>query len=546
MGKENLRNILICLSLFVITLSTRLLVAPGNNSFTSYDSGNYCLASISYSIENDRPHLPGYFLYVQLVKNIYQITHNFYYSLLFLSILFSSISSVFVYLILKNYFKIIQSYLLTLIILFNPLVWFYGSSTEIYAFDLFFSSLVFYTGIQRNGIYFLPILIALGTGVRQTSGLLLLPLCFYFLYRSIKDKELEWNLFITSLVPCILAFLLWFIPMTNSVGGINNYIELSTHHNPIPRNLISGGISSLAKNLVGLASYGIFPAIPTLVSLLFYFINKFFGKAVSYKNTTDTKKPPLSLLNERTSGVKNKSFKRNSLIRIGFWLIPPILFFMFIYYAKGYILLVFPVIIIIPSFFILKNLIGNKMLFFILVLQVAVFLFFPCYYPHYEDNSNYKNRALSKIDLTIDRFFSYYSMSYSHLKDLEMYYKEIDSLLTKSRINSEIDIFIDPTIIPNQRVLQVIYPSRAFLRYDHTDYDRYWIYKGIDNVKLSDLETGIRYSAIISSNMFFKKYLINYTNESLSTNHFTLFIPMQEKIGIIKDVYNNYFQKIGY
>ncbi|MCL5991197.1 MAG: DUF2723 domain-containing protein [Bacteroidetes bacterium] len=144
-------------------------MAPGNNSFTSYDSGNYCLASISYSIENDRPHLPGYFLYVQLVKNIYQITHNFYYSLLFLSILFSSISSVFVYLILKNYFKIIQSYLLTLIILFNPLVWFYGSSTEIYAFDLFFSSLVFYTGIQRNGIYFLPILIALGTGVSQTN-----------------------------------------------------------------------------------------------------------------------------------------------------------------------------------------------------------------------------------------------------------------------------------------------------------------------------------------------------------------------------------------
>ena len=541
--KTKFNKLIIGLIIVILTFITRIAVAPSQNGYSSYDSGNFILATHSFSIQDDKPHLPGYYLFVVILKYTNLIIHNFYYSMLFLSVLFTSIASVLIFLLLDKYFEKLEAILLTLIIIFNPLVWFYSSSTEIYAFDLFFSALVFYIGLQKNGMYILPLLIALGTGVRQTTGLLLLPLCFYFFYRKLKEKDIDWLLLGTSIVPSLLAFAIWFVPMTNSIGGVHKYIEYSTSNSPIPQGLITKGLWGFARNLAGMFSYGFFGLIPSIISLIILLFYKIFRKKNQNVIPTEEGIPVMM-----KPGMKINSQMSILKYQLLYWLVPPILFFMVIHYAKGYLLLVFPFIFVIPAYLIIKKILNIKSLILILIIQILVFLFYPYYYPSYEDNSNYDYRKLSKLETSLNRFVSYYGMSYSHLKRLGRFYKEIDTLLNDKNfpVSKRAYIFVDPSVVPNHRILQIIYPDRTFLKLNQTEPDSYVKFSGTNFYYRDDFESILGVSVILTSNSYYNRFLRNFSGTSLSTKNFTIFIPTNKNIGEIAGQYMKFFNRVGY
>jgi hypothetical protein len=533
-NKIRFKNFFICTLLFILTFITRIAIVPGHNGFSSYDAGNFLLATQSYSIQNDRPHVPGYYLYVVILKDVNLIINDNYYSMLFLSVLLTSLAGIFIFLLLKKYFVHYISFLLTLIIIFNPYVWYFSLSTEIYSFDIFFSALIFYTGIQRNGIYFLPLLIALGAGVRQSSALLLLPLCFYLFYLKLKNKDIDWILLVVSIVPAVLAFLLWFIPMTNSTGGIAQYIELMKSRNNLRQSIFSIGLSGFVKNMVVIASYGFYVIIPAIVSFIIILIYKL------------SKKKKGSSISDNTQSFATYSHFSITFIELCFWLIPPILFYLIIHNAKGYLLLIFPIIIIVPAFFLFKKFFSQKELLIIIVVQIAFFFLYPSTYPHYELNANYNYRKLSKVQISLIRLTSVYSMSYSHLNQLKTYYSEIDEIIKKTKFNKNLYLLIDPTVVPTHRILQVIYPDITFVMIYQQYYDKYSIYQGISYTDYYGIENVLYSSAIITSNSFYNKFLKDFSDKSYSTEHFTAFIPSTDKVKTIAEFYRNYFNREGY
>ncbi|NIU01841.1 MAG: DUF2723 domain-containing protein, partial [Nitrosopumilaceae archaeon] len=133
------KKILIAGIIFFITAISRLIFFEQHFGGFSYDSGSFALAVQDYDITEWRPHLPGYYLYIQTIRLFQSFTVDTHSAMKWIIILFSSLAMGLLYLILRNWFNNILSVFMVGITLTNPLVWFYGCVTEIYAFDLFFS-----------------------------------------------------------------------------------------------------------------------------------------------------------------------------------------------------------------------------------------------------------------------------------------------------------------------------------------------------------------------------------------------------------------------
>ena len=81
--------------------------------------------------------------------------------MVFLNILYSAAAMGLLFLLLTRWFDTKFSILITLLTMTNPMVWYYGCVTEIYAFDLFFGNSLALPGLSPAGIYFTPLIAGL-------------------------------------------------------------------------------------------------------------------------------------------------------------------------------------------------------------------------------------------------------------------------------------------------------------------------------------------------------------------------------------------------
>jgi len=180
--KNNNKEIIVFLSLIIITIISRLIFSE---SIYYYEDGpTFATATINYNIKMISPHLPGYYLHVKIIKLFSYFFTNIHSAMVMLSVFYSGLAAGLIYFIFRKWLKIYPSILLTLFLITNPFVWFFGCTSEIYSYDLFFSSLLVLAGLSGRWIYYTPLILALGTGVRQSSGVLLLPL--FYIIREIK------------------------------------------------------------------------------------------------------------------------------------------------------------------------------------------------------------------------------------------------------------------------------------------------------------------------------------------------------------------------
>ncbi len=416
----------VIIALILLTGFTRVFFFESR--FIDYDSVNYALGTISYSIQNTRPHLPGSPLFVGLIMAVNYFTGNVHFAFELVVVSFSVLGALLTFLFLDRLFKREVAVKLSFLLIVNPLVWYYGSVAEIYSFDLFFAALfglILLSDGKRRSVL-VPILLAFGGGFRISSAVFFLPVYFNYLVKDYKAKDLR-RFTAIGLLSALLIFVAWFYPLAISVGGVGEYFALYSKDNPM-RTL------TIWNTLFEFIQFTLFLFVPFTLLLVF---------SPSKKNL---------LTNLVNCPVKN-IFDWQSL---SLWILPALLFFMFYHYSKGYILLLLPPLLIIAGCLFNEVLNNNKLYFGVVALEIIIFLFTPFKEPSVNIYFNSENKGLSKIEIFNERIFSDNLMSYSHIKEKTNRVEEINKIvkIAMLRFPNVHRLFFDPTVESFARIAQ--------------------------------------------------------------------------------------------
>lgn len=470
----------------------------------SYDSGNYYLAVQDYSIENTRPHLPGYFLYVKSAGVINALLGDIHISLLTLSVIFSMFSAFTGYLFFRKFFIPEVSFYSALALITNPVVWYYGIVTENYTVDLFFSSLIFLSGTSKRFYGMLPGAAAIYIGFRQPSAMLIFPLyAAMVIYQIGKLKISPKNLIIPH-IGGLIILLSWLIPMLNNVGGVSNYLTLFDTQSPVYR-------SGVLQNIFVFSGYNVYSLLPLLIALPFMFNGKFLETVKKFYK-----------------------LRKEQFYLLLLWFIPAMLFFIFSHYEKGYVLIIIPVIVFILGLLREDYTTLKKIIQIVIGIQIFIFLFLPYYAPEPDIYFNKEHKDYSIAELWTVRVLSSYEPT---LNAVQISGKEIESILYLTGKYSFGDIFVDPSVSFYIRQLQVNMPFKYFYTMDLNTPEDYYLYHQEQIVNLFRLELYNLPDVLISRKSDFTDVIGIYVKEIEQKDGFVI---SRIKPGKRKQVYDLY------
>ncbi len=481
-------DILYILIIFALTLISRLSFSTAAGNYFGIDPSLFALGATDYSIIDNRPHLPGYILHIQSIKLLSSITGDHSISMVWLSRLYSLLAAIFVYLIFRKWFNSRLSLLYSLLLITNPLVWFYGCVPEIYAFDLFFGSAIVLCGLSGRMIFLTPVLAALGAGVRQSSGVLILPI--YLILWAVYYKQYKPNIRYIIIVHIIGAGLIlsWFIPMVNSVGGLKEYIDLYGKHGRIAAIV---GVRKFITNQISLVSLSYTVFLPIIYPIFKWFY------------TRNRKRPQDSDF---------KMINDKPLLKICLWWVVPILiFFIFYHYNKGYLLIILPGILLLMAYIIRRTNISVMYIYLIIALQIAMFLFFPYAKASDEVLLSSEQRSMGKFDVWLERLQGPYSMSYGSIRETNEGLKRVrsgisfcDGLTNDGKYTG---YFVSSTAQVIPTTLHVLYPQINIYYHYRGSGDKFSRFFSMVSTKKQGLADMIEHAVVITSGSFFEKYL---------------------------------------
>ncbi len=505
-------EILTAFVLALITLLTRLIYTE--HYFVDADTVGFALGSVSYSLEFTRPHLPGYFLHVEIIAFLRKIFGNVHTVMLLLSVFYSSLGAFFTYLLLRKWLNKITSVIISFLVITNPMVWYYGSVTDSYTFDWFFSVFIVYLMLDKKYVLFIPLLIALGAGIRQSTGFFLAVIFYLFFFWEKLYKNFKFSRLLISHIIAAAAGLTWLIPMVNSADGIENYLKLYSANSPLPR-------ISIFQNFYQMSSYLVFVIVPyaaAAVEILFQW--------------KSLKRIHLQI-----------DYKMLKLILI--WLIPPLLFFIFIVYSKGYFLLIIVPFYIILGIFLKDGLISPAPLIISVFINVLIFFYFPYNTPSIESMLNPMIRTIKNYEVWYERTTSSYLMAKSRIEYNDVSMEEISFLINQysgSKGRGDISyFFLDPTSSYFARGLQYEFPKLKLITMNQLSMGKYVLYENLDITEKRGLQDVLKNCVIISRSDFYSEYLFKYSGSSFSSSKYELMIPDEKFIKKIFDQYNFLF-----
>lgn len=137
-----------------------------------WDSVNYALGFERYDILSHQPHFPGYIFYIGLGKLVNSIFNDANTTMIVISISFSILTVILVYYLAKNIFSRKIGIISSILLIFNPLFWFYGEIATIYPSHAFFASLIAFVSYQvlrgnEKFFYLSAVTLGLAGGFRQ-------------------------------------------------------------------------------------------------------------------------------------------------------------------------------------------------------------------------------------------------------------------------------------------------------------------------------------------------------------------------------------------
>jgi hypothetical protein len=260
------------LLLFAVTVVTRL---PFTSRFLyNWDAVQYALGTENYNIAYHQPHPPGYLLYVAAGKALNLLTDDPNRSFVLLSILASGLAVSSFYLFGARAMGDRDGACAALLLLFNPVFWFYGEITSTYGLECLMAILIGWICFRvRDGEHHLApwvgVLLGIAGGIRQGTAIMLLPLAVFSLRRAS----------VRYLLVCAAGFvsvtLAWLLPMLHLAGGLGTYLEATAQLSAIDtwRWSFHGaaiGLQNLAR-LAGATGLSLHILVPIMMAFLLRF-----------------------------------------------------------------------------------------------------------------------------------------------------------------------------------------------------------------------------------------------------------------------------------
>ena len=328
-------DILIPLLLSILIVITRIPFV--SKYLYEWDSVNYALGFENFNILNHQPHPPGYILYIGLGKVLNMLFNDPNNTMIFISILFSILTVILIYFLAKEMFSRKIAIIASLLLVFNPLFWYYGEIATIYPSEAFFATLIAFLSygvFKGKEKYFYPSALALGLamGFRQDLIAFMFPLWMFCLFYKNRNP---WR-FLKALLVLIPSILVWFIPTIILSGGYEQYSQASSilYKMCFPRSSLLFG-SSLVNKLSALGAYFSWTGLG--LTFIGIFIIALFNK---YRGIG-----PIHLF--------RLNIKNPKVIFVTLWILPASLVYILVHIAKpGYILVFVPVLSIILAYFV--------------------------------------------------------------------------------------------------------------------------------------------------------------------------------------------------
>ena len=385
----------------------------------SADSGNYQLGMADFDPALARPHLPGSWLLIVLLRGLATVFGD-HGALLALAVGCSAVAAGLGYRLARDYCSPDTAWLLVALVATQPVTWFHGTVAEIYAFDLCFGVLTVWLGGLRRGLIVLPVVFALGVGLRLTTPLLLLPLYLWLWWRG----RGWWSRRVVGITHGVaglmLVAVLW--PALTAVGGPAAYLDLYREHLTVEW--------SLARNLWGLTLFLATLAGTVLVLVL----------AGTHRSAAP--------------GGGGMADRRTLLV----WLLPPLAFFVLGHYQKGYILLV-----MVPLLILLVGRIAPSrrrlVLTALVILQAMWFLGMPYRAPDIDVLAAPRARSLSLPAVWWQRVQSTHLMAAARPRALAAADAELVAIMAAA---PGATLLLDPSFPMTLRAMQVRHPEGAF------------------------------------------------------------------------------------
>jgi hypothetical protein len=293
----------------------------------NWDAVQFVLALDHFSLAQHQPHPPGYISYVFWGRVLEEAVGNAPLALSILSVLLSALAVPGIYWLAWG---IVQSRAVAwgaaILLLASPLALYYGSVGLTYApemtWGLLVGSLAWRTRTNAS-LQRLPAAIMLGTSlglatsVRQTTLILLLPLCLWATW----GRWREMSLFVASLVTfCFI----WFVPLVAISGGLDVYLR----ENALLAEAVSRRTSLFSAGLDGLLYNSTFIVLALAV-----------GSGLGVV--------PLGLWAGRVLRFNLSPTLRAFVL---WWVVPPILFFAVTHVGQyGYVLVILPPIVLLAA-----------------------------------------------------------------------------------------------------------------------------------------------------------------------------------------------------
>lgn len=300
----NKRDLVICLVLFLLTFFSRIFLVEKYQSH--WDGPQYSIAIFNYSFEQQTPAPPGYPLYILIGKFFNFFIHEPHYSLLLESVLFSSIGTVVIYLFGSEIRNRKVGIIASILYFSSPVIYFFGLTAYAYGVSAALLSLVAFCGYRlmkyNTSGYLFGLSYATLLFLRPQDILLTLPLFLFVLFVSTKRARLQ------ALFALLIFTLSWFPFYLQIIGGLDAF---NKHVSPLSGSKVPGFSLLHAWNMREILFKGV---VLTL------------GIGIIFPVLWLVLRHPYFLGN-----IKDKKLLKNKyLLFFIFWILPPLLFNLFI------------------------------------------------------------------------------------------------------------------------------------------------------------------------------------------------------------------------
>ena len=408
---------------------------------TGLDPGNYLLGMKDFSIAAERPHPPGYPVYVALCRGVAAVTGDDHLAIIVVQILFSVLAVLFLYLLVERKLGNRHALLAAIFLAVNPLFWLYGATSENYAFDAMIAPLVVLLLLSTRRWWWLAtgLLFGIAAGMRSTSLLLLAPVALYILYSRYRRKELIGADLLRLAGGALAGILAWLPATIVNEGGLAEYISAATALSMTAAGHFSGNLGGFVITLLWMMNLSLLYLVSCSLRLV-----RTFG-----------------------SGWR-RAFRLSKILLL--WILPPLLFFALVINAKGYMLLILPGIALLLAWCLLRERsLASKVIdsTLVVVAHLAFFILVPYLQPPEYIALAPRQRTPEQRALSVlGRAFSAFLPSYSRIRTLD---HEVELALRSTRFavsdgGDSTLVVVDPSArqFVVARVLQYYMPGVGF------------------------------------------------------------------------------------